>query len=128
MKVLLIIYIISIIYFIVNFFLLCAVITNRAKKEGLKFEKMSIAEIIQTYLRTIIFAIFPIFNIIVGTFFLFSNDFKDLLMEEMREKSIWYYCGDFIEFYEVAHFTNKFRTYHVRKFIGFSLQIFHRVV
>lgn len=88
MKVLLIIYIISIIYFIVNFFLLCAVITNRAKKEGLKFEKMSIAEIIQTYLRTIIFAIFPIFNIIVGTFFLFSNDFKDLLMEEMREKSI----------------------------------------
>lgn len=88
MKVLLIIYIISIIYFIVNFFLLCAIITHRVKKEGLKFEKMGIAEVIQTYLRTFIFAIFPVFNIIVGTFFLFSNDFKELILEEMREKSI----------------------------------------
>ena len=88
MKVLLIIYLISIVYFIISYILLTAILTRRVRKEGLKFEKMGAAEVIQTFLRIIILAIFPILNLIMGSVFLFSNDLQDLLMNKMRKKSI----------------------------------------
>lgn len=88
MKVLLIIYLISIIYFLISFVILTAITTRRVRDEGLKFEKMGGAEVIQTVLRIIIFAIFPVFNLIAGSIFLFSDTMKGLVMNRLREKSI----------------------------------------
>ena len=88
MKILLIMYLISIIYFFIGFFLLLATVLYRVKKEGLKFEKAGVAETILTFVRVIILAILPIINVVFGSIFLFSNDLQDVVMDKMREKSI----------------------------------------
>lgn len=88
MKVLFIIYLISIIYFFIGFFLLLGVTLYQVKKEGLKFEKAGVAETIQTFLRVILLAALPIVNVVFGSIFIFSNDIQDVTMDKMREKSI----------------------------------------
>lgn len=88
MKVLLIIYLISIIYYFIGLILLTAIIVYKARKEGLKVKKMGIAEKFRAWLRLILFAVIPIFNIIIGSIFLFSNDIENSTMDKLREESI----------------------------------------
>ena len=88
MKVLLIIYLISIAYFFISFILLTAILVHQAREENLKLKKMSIAEKIRAYLRLALLAVIPVFNIILGTVFLFSNTLQTTLMESLREESI----------------------------------------
>jgi len=88
MKVLLIIYLISIAYFFISFILLCAILVHQAREENIKVKKMSVAEKIRAYLRLVLLAIIPVFNIILGTVFLFSNTLQTTLMEKLREDDI----------------------------------------
>ena len=88
MKVLLIIYLISIAYFFISFILLCAILVHQAREENLKLKKMSVAEKIRAYLRLALLAIIPVFNIILGTVFLFSNTLQTRMMESLREENI----------------------------------------
>lgn len=88
MKVLLIIYLISIAYFFIGFILLTAILVHQAREENLKLKKMGIAEKIRAYLRLALLAVIPVFNIILGTVFLFSNTLQTTLMESLREESI----------------------------------------
>ena len=88
MKVLLIIYLISIAYFFISFILLTAILAHQAREENLKLKKMSVAEKIRAYLRLALLAVIPIFNIILGTVFLFSNTLQNRIMESLREENI----------------------------------------
>ena len=88
MKVLLIIYLASIAYFFIGFILLCANIVCRAKEEQLKVKKNNVAETIRTWLRIFILSIIPVFNLIIGTIFLFSRDLENRILEDMRKESI----------------------------------------
>ena len=88
MKVLLIIYLISIAYFFISFILLCAILVHQAREENIKVKKMSIAEKIRAYLRIILLAVIPIINVIIGTILLFSNTIQNEIMEKLREENI----------------------------------------
>ena len=88
MKILLIIYLISIAYYFISLILLIAILTRKVKKEGLKLKKMGVAEKIRAYLRLILLAVIPILNVIFGTVFLFSDTIQDVVMDKMREESI----------------------------------------
>lgn len=88
MKVLLIIYLISIAYFFISFILLTAILVHQAREENIKTKKMSIAEKIRSYLRIVLLAVIPVFNIILGTVFLFSNTLQNRIMESLREENI----------------------------------------
>lgn len=88
MKILLIIYLISIAYYFISLILLTAILTRKVKKEGLKLKKMGVAETIRAYLRLILLAAIPILNVIFGTVFLFSDTIQDVVMEKMREERI----------------------------------------
>jgi hypothetical protein len=88
MKVLLIIYLISIVYYFISLILLTVILVHQAREENLKLKKMSVAEKIRAYLRLALLAVIPVFNIILGTVFLFSNTLQTTLMESLREESI----------------------------------------
>ena len=88
MKVLLIIYLISIAYFFISFILLCAILVHQAREENIKVKKMSIAEKIRAYLRIILLAVIPIVNVVIGTILLFSNTIQNEIMESLREENI----------------------------------------
>ena len=88
MKVLLIIYLISIAYFFISFILLCAILVHQAREENIKVKKMSVAEKIRAYLRIILLAVIPIINVVIGTILLFSNTIQNEIMESLREENI----------------------------------------
>ena len=88
MKVLLIIYLISIVYYFISLILLAVILAPKVKREGLTLEKMGVADTIRAYLRLILIAVVPILNIIFGSIFLFSDDIQDIVLEKMREKNI----------------------------------------
>lgn len=88
MKVLLIIYLISIAYFFISFILLTAILVHQAREENIKVKKMSIAEKIRAYLRIILLAVIPIINVVIGTILLFSNTIQNEIMESLREENI----------------------------------------
>ena len=88
MKVLLIIYLISIAYFFISFILLTAILVHQAREENIKVKKMSVAEKIRGYLRLALLAIIPVFNIILGTVFLCSNTLQNTIMKSLREENI----------------------------------------
>ena len=88
MKVLLIIYLISIAYFFISFILLTAILVHQAREENIKVKKMSVAEKIRAYLRIILLAVIPIINVVIGTILLFSNTIQNEIMESLREENI----------------------------------------
>lgn len=88
MKILLIIYLISIVYYFISLILLVAVLARKVRKEGLRLEKTGVAEKIRAYLRLILLGVVPILNIIIGTILLFSNTIQDEIMKKMREEKI----------------------------------------
>lgn len=82
MKVLLIIYLITIGYYFLGLVLAIASILGAIKREGCKFQKYSTAELVVAWIRIIILGLIPIINIIFGSVYLFSNELKDAVLEQ----------------------------------------------
>ena len=82
MKVLLIIYLITIGYYFLGLILAIASIVSAARREGCKFQKYTAIEIMVAWIRIIILGLIPIINIIFGSVYLFSNELKDAVLEQ----------------------------------------------
>ena len=88
MKILLITYLVSIIYYFLGFILLGATIRSGVKKEGIKVQKYPFAELALAWARIIIIGLIPIINIIVGTIYIFSDKVKEVAIKKALERKI----------------------------------------
>lgn len=88
MKILLIIYLASVIYYFLGFILVRATIRSDIKKEGIKIQEYSSAEIVLGWVRVIVVGFIPIINILIGSIFLFSDKYREESIKNARERKI----------------------------------------
>ena len=88
MKILLIIYLISIAYYFFSFILLGATIRSIIRKKNIKIQEYSFAERMLALTRAIIVGLIPVVNILFGTVYLFSDKVKEESIKKALERKI----------------------------------------